>query len=193
MIPAILNEFGLSEVVAKGLQTVLNEHLKTVVTELNTALAEYEADAEGGPLQLEAPAQVLDRIGSESDIEGGMPLVGIAELPAEFEDDLVQDLTAAHAYYVHVVVQHSDSETLSRTLRRYRQAMLIALQRDRIAPLQGGTPVLSREGLGVWALMFKATAPGPMLGERDPDSPDGPPNNYLSWDGFIVTCKREEV
>lgn len=184
----ILDEFGLSEVIAEGLGVVLQEHLPTVVEELNAALQER-----GDTLVLPAPAQILSTTSTEAATQAGMPLVAIADMPAEFEDDLVTDLTASHSFYVHVVIQDSDHETLTKLLRRYKQAIAIALQRDRSAPLTGGVSVLSREGLGVWALMFRATEPGPLLGERDPDSPDKAPSSYLSWSGIVVTCKREEI
>lgn len=179
-----LGELELSEVIAEGIATVLNERLAGVVEELNTELPD---------LELPAPAQILPYIGTEASTEAGMPVFGVADMPAKFEDDLVSSLTASHEFYVHVVMQESDHATLVKMLRRYVRAIAISLQRDRMAPLEGKTPVLGRGNIGVWAVMFGSVQPGPMLGERDPATPDKTPSTYLSWSGLVITCKREEI
>lgn len=183
-MPEILQELELTEVVADGIVQVLNEHLPTVINEINAAKTD---------IVLEQPQQIVPYIGTEATTEGGMPIVGVADMPTTFEDDLVSSLTASHQFYVHVVLQDADHAALSKMLRRYVRAIAISLQRDRMAPLTGGSPVLSRGNIGVWALMFGSVQPGPMLGDRDPNAPDKVPSTFMSWSGLVVTCKREEI
>lgn len=179
-----LDELELSESLAEGIAQVLEEHLPTAITEIN---------AERTDLELSQPALIVPYIGTEATTEGGMPIFGVADMPARFEDDLVSSLTASYEFYVHVVTANADHASLAKELRRYVRAIALALQKDRAAPLEGKSPILSREGMGVWALMFETIQPGPLLGERDPASPDAPPTTWLSWSGIVVSCKREEI
>lgn len=182
---ALLENFEMTEVIAEGIAKVLEERLPTAIEEIN---------AEKTDLVLPPPAQILPYIGTEASTLAGMPIFGVADMPARFEDDLVTSLTAAYEFYVHVVVQDSDNGTLVKMLRRYLRAIAVSLQADRSAPLTEGKPsVLSREGLGIWALMFETIQPGPMLGDRDPNAPDAAPTSWLSWTGLVVSCKREEL
>lgn len=180
-------DFGgleLSEVVAEGIAQVLKERLPRAINEIN---------AEKTDIELPAPATIVPYIATEATTEAGMPIFGVADMPAQFEDDLVSSLTASYQFYVHVVVQNADHATLVKMLRRYVRAIALALQGDRTAQYEGKTPVLSREDIGVWALMFDTIQPGPLLGDRDPAAPDAPPTSWLSWSGIVVSCKREEL
>lgn len=181
---SILNELELGEVIAVGIAQVLEEHLATVIKEIN---------AEKEDLELPLPAQIVPHATNEALTTAGMPIFGVSDMPAEFEDDLVSSLTATHKFYVHVVMQESDHQTLAKMLRRYVRAIAISLQRDRMKSYEGGTPVLGRGNIGVWALMFDSVQPGPMLGDQDPNSAGTVPTTYTSWSGLVVSCKHEEI
>lgn len=182
----IVGKLELSEAVANGLVKVLTENLATVIPELNATFTD------GVVLEVPVAGHVVPYITSEASLGAGTPLIGMAEMPAQFEDDLISSLTTQQRFYLYVVETHSDLATLTKLLRRYVRAIALAIQSDRVKPLEGKQAVLSREGLGVWSVMFEGTVPGPLL-DRDPDAPAAVPATFLSWSGLIVRCKREEI
>lgn len=183
----VTGQFELAEVVANGIVNVLTENLPSIIAELN---AGYN---DGVTLEVPAAGHILPYITTEAALGAGTPLIGVAEMPATFEDDLISSVVAQHRFYIYVVEAHSDLATLVKLLRRYTRAVALAIQKDRNRPLEGKEPTMGRGNLAVWSVMLEATAPGPLLGDRDPSSPPGTPTSWLSWAGLVIKLKREEL
>jgi hypothetical protein len=127
-------------------------------------------------LAIVEPAQVLDFAPTPATLEGDLPLIGIADFPTRFEDDLVHSLTGIHQLAILAAIANPDERALAWQLRRYRSLIARMIQVDRTF---GG---LCRPA------MFDQIAPGPMMGNTNPERE----HSYLSWFYYVITCKVDE-
>ncbi len=167
------HNFSLNEPIITALQAQLAAQLPAKITAVN-------ADVTDG-FTIVNPVKVFDHVPLLSTLSGvGFPAVGIEDSGTEFEDDLVSSTTGVHRLAVVAFVSNPDPEALVWQLRRYQQAIMLAIQADRTL---GGV---------AWTTRLKGIDPGPMLEPRDrPNQPAD--NNYLSWFAVDLECPREEV
>jgi hypothetical protein len=179
-----LELFKGQSILIKSLKELFEAHLPTIIDELNPTFTDG--------ITIAHPAQIVPYIPILSILSGGMPIVGIGEMPANFDDDLQFSLVGHHKIAVMVVLQNSDHESLTEELRRYTQAIQLTIQQDRERPLHNETPYLSGKG-GSWYTKFLATEPGPLLGEVSPLNEGEPPSSFTSWTGIALEMTREEI
>jgi hypothetical protein len=178
-----MSSFELGEPIIKALVEIMGEHLPAKIKEINEAVTDG--------ITLPEPAQVLDYMPIPATAAGGLPIVAIQDLPANFSNDLVHSEEATHAFGIAAILQTADHRSLAWQLRRYQQAIFRVIQDDRMALVTESK--LRRPPANVMYTKFDATEPGPLLGERNPDSPAEPPSSFRSWTWVIVSCRRQEV
>lgn len=122
------------------------------------------------------PAQILDFAPTPATLETALPVIGIADFPTRFEDDVVSSLTGVHQFAIIAVLSNVDERALAWQLRRYRVLIANLLQLDRTF---GG---VCRPAL------FDQAQPGPYLENTNPERP----HSWLSWFYFLITCRRGE-
>src|SRR5207248_8400242 len=117
--------------------------------------------------------QFLPYVPVPSTLQGGLPCIGVQDLPSLFVDDLQFEVDVEHEYAVVAIVQQSDQLTLAWQLRRTMQAIANTIQADRMV-MNGTAPggIMRSQG-GAWAVNFIRTEPGPLLGDFDPITPEG--------------------
>lgn len=178
-------QLQLAEPLVSAMVTLLEANLNTAIDTLNASLTDnYHVDH---------VQQILPYVPVPSTLQGGLPCVGVQDLPGLFVDDLQFAVDMEHEYAVVAIVQQSDQLTLAWQLRRTMQAIANTIQADRLAT-NGTNPagVMRTQG-GAWAVNFIRTEPGPLLGDFDPVSLEGPPRSYLSWVALVCSSKRTEV
>lgn len=171
----------LNEPVITALVRLLENGLAAQVEAINTELTD--------PFLLDPPVAILDYMPFSVTLEQGMPVIGVQDLSSTFENDLVHSMEATHSVGVVTVIQTSDHQTLAWQLRRYNQAIARTIQADRML---GPAGILASEALVMYT-RFAGVEPGPLLGDRDPDSPGEPPSSYRSWTWFLLDCRRQEL
>lgn len=122
------------------------------------------------------PAQILDFAPTPATLEGALPLIGIADFPSRFEDDLVTSITGVHQFAIIVALSNVEERALAWQLRRYRSLIADLIQVDRTF---GG---VCRPAL------FDQVQPGPYLENTNPERP----HSWLSWFYYLITCRRGE-
>lgn len=179
-----LPQLALAEPLITAMVQLLDANLNTTIDELNATITD-------GFIVPHA-AQILPYVPVPSTLEGGMPAIGVQELPASFEDDLQFSLHTEQRYAVVAVIQNADQQTLAWELRRMMQAIAFTIQADRILGTPAGSGGVMR-GAGAWSVQFEATVPGPLLGDLDPNNPEAPPRSYLSWCALELTSARTQI
>lgn len=180
-----LTDFQLAEPLVTAMVTLLSANLNTTIDALNATITDgYTVDH---------VVQVLPYVPIPSTLEGGMPAVGVQDLPADFVNDLQFNMDAVHQYAVVAVIQNSDQQALAWQLRRTMQAIGATIQADRLAGGPLGTASIMKTQGGAWSVNFERTEPGPVLGDIDPVNPAAPPHTYLSYVGLIMSSTRTEV
>lgn len=177
----------LAEPLVTAMVSLLTASLNTTIDALNASLVA------GDPYPVPHVAQFLPFVPVPSSLQGGIPAVGVQELPAEFEDDLQFSMFGVHRYAVVGIVQHPDQQTLTMQLRRLMQAIAYTIQQDRGLGTVGGSGGVMRTQGGAMSVQFEATVPGPLLGDLDPTNPEAPPRVYLSWCGLELSSRRVEI
>lgn len=173
---------ALNEPIVKTLVSLLEDELPTVVEELNATVTDGYT--------LSPPAQILDFMPGASLLGGGVPAICTQDMPASFFNDLQFSVDGSHGLGVASVIQNSDQQALAWQLRRYTQAVAQVIQRDRLKGQQASRLILEGK---VWVVEFAGTEPGPMLADRDPNSPNEPPSSFLSWTWLMLRFNRTEV
>lgn len=180
-----LTDLQLAEPLVAAMVTLLEANLNGVIAELNATITDGYT--------VQPVAQVLPFVPTPSVIQGGLPAVGVQEMPAEFEDDTQFSMNALHEYAVVVTIQNPDQLALALQLRRTIQAVATTIQRDRLQGNALGEGGIMRDQGGALSVNFRGTVPGPLLADLDPINPDGPPRSYLSWTGLVLTSLRVEI
>jgi hypothetical protein len=171
----------LNEVVIDTLVELFDTTLPGVLAALNPTFRDG--------ITLNDPVQIVPYMPTEAGIEAGMPLVAVSDLPSNFDDDTVSSMTGYHELAILIVLSNTDHPALAKELRRYVRALMLTVQEDRA---KDGTGLLPSKA-GVWYTGFKGIQPGPLLGDRDPDSPSKQPSTFLSWSGLVLRCTRGEI
>lgn len=172
----------LNEPIIKQLVAVLEAGLPQEVIAHNAAATDG--------IELDAPAQILDYMPVPGSYGGGLPIIGIQDLPGRFENDLQHSMEATYGFGIAAVLQTADHRTLAWQLRRYLEVIASVIQADR----QLGTASLMRKApANVLYTKFEGTEPGPLLGNRNPEASNAPPDSYRSWSWLILECTRQEV
>jgi hypothetical protein len=180
-----LGELNLIEPLIDAMVSLLEQNLNGVIDELNQTVTDGYT--------IPHVVQFTPFVAPPSALQGGMPAVGLQELPGQFEDDLQYSMDATYEYAVVATIQNADHGTLTMQLRRIGQAIAETVQRDRMLGGTGGSGGVMRSSGGAWSVNFERTEPGPMLGDIDPSTPDAPPRSYLSWTALIFSSRRREV
>lgn len=125
---------------------------------------------------IELPQQIVDFAPTPATLEGSLPLLGIADFPTRFEDDLVHSTTSVCQFAIMAAIADPDQRALAWKLRRYRTLIANLIQVDRTF---GGK---------CWTTLFDQIAPGPYMANTNPERDLA----YLSWFYFLITCRRDE-
>ena len=167
------HNFSLNETIVKALAAQL-------AAQLPAAVATVNADVTDGYTILD-PLNVYDHMPLLSTIAGaGFPAVAIQDGPSRIEDDLVSSATGEHQLLVVAFLANPDPEALAWQLRRYEQAVMLAIQADR-----------TYSG-AAWTTRFLGIEPGPMLAPADKPNEPGD-STIISWSAVEIECPREEV
>jgi hypothetical protein len=180
-----LPSLQLAEPLVSAMVTLLDENLNATIDALNATITD--------PYTVPHVAQILPFVPVPSTLQGGMPAIGVQELPSEFEDDLQFSMFGHHRYAVAAIIQNSDQQTLTIQLRRTMQALAATIQADRLLGTAGGSGGIMRVQGGALSVQFEGTVPGPLLGDLDPLSPEAPPRSYLSWCALELSSRRVEI
>lgn len=170
----------LSESVIAALMTVLEDGMTPAIEARNATITDG--------ILLDTPAQILDYMPTTNDDAGGYPIVAIQDLPGNFENDLTHSFESTWGFGIASMIQTSDHRTLAWQLRRYTQVVASVIQADRMAE----PSVLKSPPANVMYTKFEGTEPGPLLGDRNPDSPGTPPSSFRSWTWLLISCRRQE-
>lgn len=182
-----LPQLQLAEPLVAAMVTLLKGALNNTIDELNATITD------GYTVPHVNPSQFLPYVPVPSTLQGGLPAIGVQELPADFQDDQQFSMNALHEYAVVAIVQHADHPTLTWQLRRMVQAIAATIQADRMQGTAGGSGGIMRTQGGAWSVNFLRTEPGPLLGDLDPTNPEAPPRSYLSWTGLVMSSERAEI
>lgn len=155
----------LTEPVVTALAAELTSGLPTVISEINAAVTDGYT--------LATPLQILDYVPSRSDLTG-LPVVGVQDLPARFQDDIGSSATGIIELGVIVFLAHPERRGLARLCRRWQQAVATVALSGRM---------IGTAGYGV---TLREAVPGPTL-EREED-----PRGWESFTGVIVRCFTDE-
>lgn len=173
-------------------EPLIDAMVALLATNLNPTIDALNATITDGYTVPEV-AQFLNYVPVPSTLQGGMPIVGVQELPSQFDDDLQFSMDGRHRYAVVATIQNSDQQTLVLQLRRMMQAIAYTVQQDRAQGTAGGSGGIMRTQGGAWSVQYIATVPGPLLGDLDPTDPEAPPRAYLSWAGIEFESMRREI
>ena len=176
---------NLTEPLVTALVGLLQSNLNATIDTLNASLSDS--------FKLDHVAQFVPYIPVPSTLAGGTPAIGVGRLGGDFVDDLQVNMDAVHRYGVMSVVENSDQGALGHQLERMLQAVAYTIQQDRLAGNPTGSASVMRTQGGAWSVNFVGYEPGPMLGEANPEQPDGPPRSFLSWDLLVLSSKRTEI
>ena len=177
----LLPALNLSEPLVAAFINLLSANVNTNIDTLNASITD--------PYRLDHVAQFLNYIPVPSTVAGGLPAIGVGRLGGEFVDDLQVNMDAVHRLGIMCVVQNSDEGFLSHQLERLLQVVAYTIAQDRLA----GPASVIKVQAGAYSVNFEAYEPGPMLGERDPTAPNGPPRSFLSWDLLVLNSRRTEL
>ena len=180
-----LPTLNLAEPLVDAMVTLLEQNLNTVIAELNATITDG--------YKVPAAAQILPYVPVPSTLQGGMPAIGVQELPGEFQDDLQFSMHALYEYAVVAIIQNSDHQTLVMQLRRMAQAIAFTVQADRMQGTAAGSGGIMRNQGGAWSVQFLRTEPGPLLADLDPVNVESPPRAYLSWTALVFSSERGEI
>lgn len=161
-------------------------------TRLNATIATFNSSISDS-YSLQPIAQFLPYLPIPSLLEGGTPVVGVSRLGGEFMDDLQVNMDAVHRLGVMCVIQNADQGALARQLERTLECIAYTIQQDRLAGSPVGTGSVMKQQGGAWAVNFDGYEAGPVLGEKDPTAPPGPPSSFLSWDLLLISARRTEI
>jgi hypothetical protein len=125
---------------------------------------------------IEQPVQILDYAPTPSDLQGGLPIIGVASAPTKFEDDLVTSVVGVHQLVLVGVVANADPGVLEWQLKRYLRLMLNLVQLDRTYGGRCRGTILDRAD------------PGPLVQNTNPKIDA----TYLSWCWLWLRCSRDE-
>lgn len=172
----------LIEPIIASMVQVMQSNMPTVVSTANGNISD------GFPVP--TPAQYLDYFPSMVELQGGLPIIAVGEVPpgGEFENDQQSFSDARYTYRVAAIHQEADNETLVKNLRRLQACMAYAIQLDRLA---AGGGVMRNTG-GVWSVNFIRAEPGEMIA-LEPNSQPNSPRVWLSWTSLLLSSTHEEV
>jgi hypothetical protein len=171
-----MHYFELNEPVVKALAAQLAAQLPGAVDTVN-------ADVTDGYTIL-YPVQVHDHVPLLTTLAGvGFPAVAIEDMGTRFEDDIVSSVTGVHRVAVLVFLANPDPEALAWQLRRYQQAVMLAVQADRTL---GGES-------NAWTTRLRGIEPGPFLEPSREPNQQGANDQYLSWFACELEMPRAEV
>lgn len=125
---------------------------------------------------IDAPVQVLDFAPTPASLEGALPLLGVADFPTRFEDDLIHSTTIVCQFAIVAVIANVDERALAWQLRRYRTLIANLVQVDRTF---GG---VCRPAL------FDQVQPGAYMENTNPERG----HSWLSWFYYLITCRTDE-
>lgn len=172
----------LNESTIKQLAEVLENGLEQEINERNAELTDGFA--------LDPPAQILDYMPVPATYGGGLPIVGVQDLPARFSNDLQHSMEGTYGLGLCALMQTPDHQTLAWQLRRYIQAIANVIQADReLGPLS----LMRKPPANVIYLEFAGTQPGPLLANTNPDNDGEAPVSFRSWSWLLLECRRQEI
>lgn len=160
--------FDMGAVIVPAIVAQFEANAAAVVAAINAQVTDQ--------ITIDAPAQILDFAPTPATLEGTLPLIGVADFPTKFEDDLVHSITSINQFAILAAVANVDERALAWQLRRYRTLIARLIQLDRTF---GG---VCRPAL------FDQVQPGPYLENTNPERP----HTWLSWFYFIITCRLDE-
>lgn len=165
--------------------------IRAIVQVLEESLPqEIKARNEAGPVELDAPVQILDYMPIPATYGGGLPIVAVQDLPGRFENDLQHSMEGTYGLGIAALIQTADHQTLAWQLREYVAAIASVIQADR---MKGTESVMRKPPANVLYTRFADTEPGPLLGNRNPENSGAPPDSYRSWTWLVLECRRQEV
>lgn len=167
------HNFSLNESIIAGLVAQLNAQMPTAIATVNADVEETFQII--GPAELYAYMPLLTTVSSR-----GFPAIAIEDLGSTIEDDLVSSVTGRHRIAVVGLVASQDPEVLAWQLRRYQQAIMLAIQFDRTL------------GGACWTTTFLGVAPGPFLAPAERPDQDYS-SSFVSWVAIEIECVRSEV
>lgn len=167
------HSFNLNEPIVTALANQLS-------AQLPNAIAAVNADVTDG-YTIVNPTYIHNHIPLLSTIAGaGFPAIGVEDAGSQIVDDLVSSATGVHRLTIVAFVSNPHPQALAWQLRRYQQAVLLALQVDRTL---GGV---------AWTTRILGVQPGPWLQPAEQLS-DMPENTFVSWVAIDIETLREEV
>jgi hypothetical protein len=161
-----ISPIQLNEPAIHAIHHRLENDLLDIIEDINTR-------SEDGH-QLEPPQTILTYMPSLRELVA-FPTIGIRDGISTFEDDTGWSVTSRHVLSVFVFVQDYEQEALAWKLRRYEQAIVRCVLKDRQL---GGN-----DGFGMGLMRIE---PGPTLGRRDN------PQVKMSWIAVTIWVKRDE-
>jgi hypothetical protein len=177
----------LEDPLIEAMVTLLKANLNGVIAELTASYTDAY-----NPEQVN-PAQIFPFIPTASELQGGLPLIGVGGAGTEFEDDTQFSMNATHEYVVVAICQNADHRTLTLQLRRMIEAIAYTIQQDRLLGTTTGSGGIMRDQGGALSVNFIRTQPGPVLGDVDPGRPAVTPSTYVSWTGLLLSSTRVEI
>jgi hypothetical protein len=169
----VAHQFSLNETVITALQGQLAAELPATVQTVN-------ADVSDGYTILD-PVKVYDHVPPLTVLAGaGFPAVAIEDGRSRFENDLIYSVDGVHQLLVVAFVSNPDPEALAWQLRRYQQAIALAIQADRTL---AGT---------VYTTRLNGIDPGPILAPSDKLA-GSLATDYVGWFALEVEMPRSEV
>jgi len=165
-----VSDWLLNEPVVRAL------HARLAGPELEQALADLRdaGDVAGESELLVAPAAVLDYPATPGELVA-FPALTMLDRPSEVRDDAGHSATGRHVVYVLIHLVSSDQRQLAWGLRRYAQAVVRVMLRDRM--LEGAA----------WGTGFHGQVPGDTL-EAEED-----PQTWHARTAVGIWADREEV
>lgn len=180
-----LPQFQLTEPLVSAMVSLLSSSLNATIDTLNSTVTDG--------FIVDHVVQFKPFIPVPSTLQGGMPAVGVQRLGSTFPEDRQSTTDGLHTYAVAAIIENNDHEALNWQLERTMQAIINTIQADRLQTT-GTTPsgVLRTQG-GAYSVNFIRIEPGPLLGDLDPTSLEGPPRTFLSWVALILESMRTEA
>lgn len=163
------------EPVIDGLVKRLQDELPAIVTQVNSEHTDGVA--------IKPPDKVLDHVPPVETLFD-TPLVGVAEGPQRFEDDIGSSATGISEIIVVCYVQSDDQQTLVTHLRRWRTALLRGC-----LPATRTIPHATTAGVNAaWAVNLVRVEPGQTLGEMEAEQV----RSWLSWVRLVLEARHDE-
>lgn len=163
------------EPIKDGLVAMLKSDLPTIVDQVNAEHTDgYTIGQAHAILDHVPPVETLFET----------PLIGVAEGPQRFEDDIGSSATGVSELVVVVYVQADDQQTLVKHLLRWRLALLRGC-----LPAARAIPHPTQAGVNAaWSVRPLRVDPGQTLGEMDAEQV----KTWLSWVRVVLEVRHDE-